>query len=109
MKAALIATFVLFGLAACGQSDDNANPTPAPTEATTTALAGADDFVAALGDIDPALAEDPDSAVSDARNVCLDLEQGKDDATVITNTGSRFSVDETTAEKIVDAAKEHLC
>jgi hypothetical protein len=58
---------------------------PSPDAEETNAL------VTALGNIKPELAADEDKAVNRARNVCSDLQAGKDDATVAANANARFS------------------
>ncbi|WP_435070455.1 DUF732 domain-containing protein [Amycolatopsis thermoflava] len=93
---------LLFVVAGCG-GPEPAPPTPAPTGA-----AGAASYLAALGAIDPALVTDPDRAVSRGKNVCLDLEAGKERATVVSNAAARFdggsvAVDAAKAERIVAA------
>ncbi|MER5894736.1 DUF732 domain-containing protein [Streptomyces sp. NPDC001876] len=45
----------------------------------------------ALSHIKPELAQDEERAVNRARNVCSDLQAGKDDATVAANANARFS------------------
>ncbi|WIX76699.1 DUF732 domain-containing protein [Amycolatopsis carbonis] len=77
--------------------DDSVNPV-APVERTYLA--------ALLHQIDPALVVGhANRAIDNGRNVCEDLAQGKDHATVVKNAASRFgadaSVDQAKAEKIV--------
>jgi uncharacterized protein YceK len=72
------------------------SPVPAAAEQVTVTpqvdadQQSADDaaFLAALGEIDAGLAHD--RSIGRAANVCLDIEQGKDDKTVIANMESRF-------------------
>lgn len=48
-------------------------------------------YLDGLTTIDPGLTVNEDRAISRATNICLDIEQGKDEATVINNTVQRLS------------------
>lgn len=97
----LAITGLLLLLAGCSTPTPDAEPSDEPSPAENSA------YLDALSEIDPALADD--HAVTDGQNICLDIEQGKDDATLARNAGLRFDVDEDTAALIVEAAREHLC
>lgn len=62
--------------------------------------------LAALEAIDPALVVGA-SVGNDIDGVCLDIEQGKDDATLARNASLRFDVDETVGAEIVEAVRPH--
>ena len=94
---------LLGALAGCGGGGEEAAPAPSATGGGQEAA-----YLAALKAIDPALA-DKKSAVSDGKNICLDLEQGKDAATVAKNAAARFEVDAATGAAIVGATKASLC
>lgn len=118
-------------LTACG-SGDTATPAAAPATAASApapAPAGsmpetvdADEvpadaraaYLDGLTEIDPGLTVDEDRAINRATNICLDISQGKDEATVITNTVSRLSggnatIDEAQAAQAVELARTHIC
>ncbi|QNE74027.1 hypothetical protein F0344_04900 [Streptomyces finlayi] len=69
----------------------------------------------ALSTIKPELAEDEQRAVNRARNVCKDVQDGKDEATVTTNAVERFSggsageLTEAQGAEIVKAVKSAFC
>ncbi|MET9729328.1 hypothetical protein ABZZ79_01295 [Streptomyces sp. NPDC006458] len=100
----------LAALTACGNGDDSDKPEakpktsasasksaaapkttpsrpagiPSPDEAQKAAL------LRALRAVNPALGADEEKAVTNARNVCLDMQQGKDSGTVAANAKARF-------------------
>ncbi|MDG9711148.1 hypothetical protein [Streptomyces sp. DH10] len=82
---------------------------PSPDAAQTAAL------IRALSAVKPALGADEEKAVSRARNVCLDQQQGKDAATVAANAKARFEGGDAgmlTAEQgkqIAEAVKTSFC
>ncbi|MEU4675186.1 DUF732 domain-containing protein [Amycolatopsis sp. NPDC023774] len=106
---------VIFGalvlLAGCGSQP----PAPAPAAPAASASprgvpvgpAGRT-YLEALRSIDPGLVENRARAILRGRDVCDDLAQGKDRATVVKNAALRFagghaSIDQAKAEKIVAA------
>ncbi|WP_282793703.1 hypothetical protein [Streptomyces sp. CC224B] len=72
-------------------------------------------LIRALGAVDAGLVANEERAVSRARNVCLDVKQKKDAATVQANAKARFeggtvptlSADQTA--QIVTAVRSNLC
>jgi len=71
-------------------------------------------YLAGLTDIDPGLTVNEDRAISRATNICLDIEQGKAAATIISNTAERLSggnatIDEAQAAEAVELARAHIC
>lgn len=93
----------------------SATAVPATTEASTTTLfpavtrpdANVIEFRAAAAAISMDLADE--RTVERAENICLDTQQGKDEATIVRNTAARFELDEAAATQLVAAAREHLC
>lgn len=115
-------------LAGCGSSE----PTPADVPAATASVtAPAEDrpdiltdvevsaedrasYLAGLRDIDPGLTSNEDRAIRRVTNICLDVEQGKDETTIINNTVERLSggsatINETQAAEVVELARTHIC
>ncbi|MFB6955273.1 DUF732 domain-containing protein [Streptomyces niveus] len=82
---------------------------PSPDAAQTETL------IRALRAVDPGLVADEDRAVDRARNVCLDVQGGKDAATVQGNAKSRFeggtvpSLTDDQAANIVTAVRSSFC
>lgn len=82
---------------------------PSPDAGQTAAL------MDALKGIKPELAADEERAVNRSRNVCSDLQAGKDSATVAANANSRFSggtageLTDAQGQQIVDAVKAAFC
>ncbi|MGW1839840.1 DUF732 domain-containing protein [Streptomyces sp. NPDC002067] len=82
---------------------------PSPDAAQTAAL------IRALRAVDPGLVAKEDRAVDRARNVCLDVHQGKDADTVQGNAKARFeggtvpSLTDDQAADIVTAVKSSFC
>lgn len=74
-----------------------------------------DAFLAAMTAIDPGLTVNADRALSRADNICLDISQGADEATILRNAEARYeggtvpdlSADQ--AQAIVSAAREFRC
>ncbi|MGH3745802.1 MAG: DUF732 domain-containing protein [Micromonosporaceae bacterium] len=101
----------LFVVAGCGGDGNASASPPSPPRSSAPAPAAADNepYIAALRKIDPALAEDPESAVRDASNVCLDIDQGKPAGTVVKNAALRFDVPAGQAKLIVKAARQYIC
>lgn len=110
-----------------------ASPKPAPTVTVTATpeseappVADAPDaplseearrdlYILTLTGIDQGLTVEADRALRRGDNICLDIEQGKDDATLIANAEARFeggTVPDLTADQarqIVDAARSYHC
>ncbi len=89
-------------------SQKPASGIPSPDAAQRESL------IRALRAIEPGLVAKEDRAVSRARDTCLDLKGGKDDATVQKNTRSRFeggnvTVTDDQAADIVSAVKSSFC
>ncbi|MEO3751259.1 DUF732 domain-containing protein [Streptomyces sp. B6B3] len=91
---------------------DEAGIAPEPDAAT------ADAYLAALDAIDPEIdGDDPESAISRGRDTCRTIHDHPDDrAQQIEQTNQRFTHPDhpdgwgrETAERILDAAHEHLC
>jgi hypothetical protein len=102
----LVATLgMMLVLAACGGSDTG-TPVPAPSVENP---ASAPLWLAELETINADLAEDSSRAISNGENVCLDIEQGKDSATVLKNLKARFEVNDAEARKILDATTKRIC
>ncbi|MFI8890520.1 hypothetical protein [Streptomyces paradoxus] len=82
---------------------------PSPDAAQTAAL------IRALSAVKSALGADEEKAVSRARNVCLDMQQGKDDATVAANAKARFeggdagTLTAEQGEQIAEGVKASFC
>lgn len=82
---------------------------PSPDTAQTAAL------IAALKAVDPGLVAKEDRAVDRARNVCLDIKQGKDAPLVQSNAKTRYeggtvpSLTDDQAASIVAAVKGSFC
>ncbi|MFD4141597.1 DUF732 domain-containing protein [Streptomyces sp. NPDC058572] len=82
---------------------------PSPDAAQTEAL------IRALRAVEPGLVAKEDRAVDRARNVCLDVQGGKDAATVQSNARARFeggtvpSLTDDQAANIVTAVKSTFC
>ncbi len=72
-------------------------------------------YLLTLTAIDPGLTTNADRAMRRAKDICLDIQQGKDDATLARNTELRFEggdVPDLTpeqAQQIVDAARAYRC
>ncbi|MDQ3151758.1 MAG: DUF732 domain-containing protein [Actinomycetota bacterium] len=114
-------------LTACGSSE----PTPtttAPAPAAPSVAPGspgvltADEvpadarapYLAGLTEIDPGLTVNEDRAIRRATNICLDIAQGTDEATVIGNTVQRLSggnatINEAQAAQVVELARRNIC
>ena len=114
-----LAAVAVFALAGCGGSDDktDSKSSTAPSSASSTPAAPAipspDEAQAkalttVLDTLKPGLGSDDDD-LSNARNVCLDLKQGKDDATAAKNAAARYGTDEVIGAAIVAAVKTSFC
>lgn len=100
-----------------------ASPTqgaPAPeTESPATVTASPDatqtqDLVTALNAIAPGVAGDEKQTVERASEVCLDISQGKDDTSLSSSAGERFSTEtimltDEQATQIVRAVRDTFC
>ncbi|SEE34048.1 hypothetical protein SAMN05216489_06261 [Streptomyces sp. 3213] len=121
----VLAAVAVFALAGCGGGDDKADsesstaPSSAPSASATPSTpaapavpspdeAQAQALTTVLDALKPGLGSE-DKDLSDARNVCLDLKQGKDDATAAKNAAARYGTDEVTAAGIVAAVKASFC
>lgn len=121
---------VLVSVAGCGTEKDeprSAPPgsSPAATQSVASSVAASPSgvtgtgpdttgFLAALQTVHPGLADKPPQALNRGLNVCLDIEQRKDAATVQANARARFETPDIklTAEdaaQIVAAARSYLC
>lgn len=72
------------------------------------------EFIADLAAINPGLVTNEERAVRRAENICADLEAGKDEGAVVSNTAQRFTggdvtIDEDEARQIIESAERHLC
>lgn len=103
----LVAIFVIAGVTAPAPEPQPMAPAPAAPAAPERDPRA--DFLAGVRAIDPALVENPDRAVRAGENVCLDVDGGKEPATVERNTAERFGVDTATAARIVDVARGTVC
>lgn len=123
----LLAITLLVG---CGSSEPSpaASEAPAvPASAATPAESGPDilaadevpaegraAYLAGLTSIDSGLTLNEDRAISRATNICLDIDQGKDETTIINNTVERLSggnatIDEDQAADVVELARTYIC
>ncbi|MGH3768610.1 MAG: DUF732 domain-containing protein [Pseudonocardiaceae bacterium] len=98
--------------AGCGSATPAPSRAPAPTAAPTTDAQTA--YLARLEQIDPGLVVNTERAIRRAENICLDIKQGKDEATVVSNTVQRLSggnatIDKAQAAQVVELAKTHIC
>lgn len=71
-------------------------------------------YLAGLRQIDAGLVANEDRAIRRAANICLDIAQGKDEQTVVTNTVKRLSggnatIDASQAARAVALARQHIC
>jgi hypothetical protein len=126
-----LAAVAVLALAGCGGTDDKADsksstaPSSAPTAPATSAAPATPATSAApavpspdavekealttvLNTLKPGLGSE-DDAMSNARNVCLDIKQGKDDETAAKNAAARYGTDEATGAAIVAAVKASFC
>lgn len=95
-------------------------PTPesgpvTPDVAVDTVLADARAaYLAALKQIDSGFVVNADRAIRRAENICLDVEQDKDESIVINNavqrlSGGDASINAAQAAQAVELAKTHIC
>ena len=91
------------------------SPSGVPASSVSGAVpADVPGYLAALRGIDPGLTVNEGRAVSRGENTCLDIRQGKPEATVVDNARQRFDggnapVDEAKARRIVGAVRTYLC
>lgn len=113
---AFIALFIALGVIAVATAPEPAVP-PLP-EPTTTAPAvtpaDPDAYLREIAAIDPGLTVNHDRALRRAENICQEIADGKDDATVIRNarerlSGGNASVDDDQAAAVVEQARIHIC
>jgi hypothetical protein len=114
MRHALAAVAALTLLAGCGSASTPAATAPAAQTSAAPAAAGPSDaqlaaFVAAYRAAYPADTRKDKPITDDVRNVCLDVSQGKDAATVAKSAAGRFGVDATAAAAIVAMARTTVC
>jgi hypothetical protein len=114
--AMLIAALPLAGCSSPGGAD--AEPPPPAVETPsgdTEGLSEAESqFVTMVNSIvGGAAAGDPERVLRRGENVCLDLEQGKDEAVAVGNAQQRFSgtveLSEEQARKVVETARTTIC
>lgn len=83
--------------------------TASPDDTQTAAL------LAALNTVVPGVADDEERVLTGARDVCLDISQGKDDATLAGNAARRFPAPDGTAvtgeqaSQLVQAVRDSFC
>jgi Protein of unknown function (DUF732) len=80
---------------------------PTPPQSQTAFLVG-------LSQLDSHLVANPDRSLSRARNVCLDIQGGKPESTVVSNARDRFSDDVVAlspeqAAEVVRLARTNVC
>ncbi|MFA5898132.1 MAG: DUF732 domain-containing protein [Hyphomicrobium sp.] len=72
-------------------------------------------FLATMTEIDRGLTVNPDRALGRADNICLDIEQGRDEAQILANAEARYeggTVPDVTPEQaqlIVNAVRDYRC
>ena len=71
-------------------------------------------YLSGLEKINPGLVANEDRAIDRATNICLDISQGKDEATVVNNAQQRLSggnatIDNAQAAQAVELAKTNVC
>lgn len=110
--AAALGVLALAALTACSAPADDQPETPAQNSPATQPAEeqpDAEAFTAALAEIDPALAADPEEALKSARNVCTYVAAGEDEAQQLKAVTDRFEVSEKDAPAVLTAIKEHVC
>lgn len=88
---------------ACSSAPDEDTSQPPPAPAASTPAGYLDAVKKAAPDV-PAK-----RAVSAAEDTCLDVKQGKDDATLTKNLAARLEVSEATAKKVLPAVRLYYC
>ena len=88
------------------------DPTPERTAAASQSGQDGPALRAALADIDPAL--DTDASIDAGEQVCLDIQEGQDDATVTANARKHFAdvasdLSDQQVAQIVEAVKTQFC
>jgi hypothetical protein len=105
-------------LAGCSSGPDAAPKTDVPAPAASAAPSSSLDtgtfdataaYLTALGQIDPKLTADRETALNDGQNICLEIQEKKTAAELEKNAAARFSVDAAQAKQILAAAKANLC
>jgi hypothetical protein len=104
-KIAIILWSVIAGLVLIGSLAIALAPDEPASDTNTTASDAPDELVTAVTAIAPET--NLDKILSNSENVCLDIEQGKDDATLARNAALRFEVDEAEGPALVDAIRPH--
>lgn len=111
----IAAAAAVCALAGCGTTSEPA-AAPAPVTVSETDLTDQEaQFLADLEAVDPDLVTKEDRALRRAENVCLDIEQGKNDEMIVDNTRQRYSngttvnLDMDQARRIVDSARANVC
>ncbi|MER6527615.1 hypothetical protein [Streptomyces sp. NPDC001508] len=101
---------------AAAKPADKASPEPSkPSGIPSPDAAQTEALISALRAVDPGLVAKEDWAVDRARNVCLDIQGGKEAATVQSNAKSRYeggtvpSLTDDQAAEIVTAVKSSFC
>jgi len=110
VKAVRLPFLVLAAAGALVVGACTATPEPAPEEDTASVaeLASAelpDELAEAVAAIAPEF--DIDYILTNAENVCLDIEQGKDEETLARNAALRFEVEEELGDELVNAIEPH--
>lgn len=119
----MLATTAIAALALAGCSGEETAPkaAEAPSSAPAVSSIPSPDagqtaaLMATLKTIKPELAADEERAVNRSRNVCSDVQAGKDTATVAANANARFSggtageLTDAQGQQIADAVKATFC
>lgn len=105
-------TGIIILTAACGSATPAPPRVPAPTAAPNSDAQAA--YLARPEQIDPGLVVNTERAIRRAKNICLDIEQGKNEATVVSNAVQRLSggnatIDKAQAAQVVELARMHIC
>lgn len=105
--AALLSAAVLIGCASGGADDEPAAEAPPATSTVPAEDPTPAGYLAALAKVAPGL---PDKrATNAAENTCLDVEQGKEKATLVRNLAGRLEVDEAKAEDALPVVRKFYC
>lgn len=110
--AVALGALALATLTACTapSSEDTNTPAPNPPVTSEEKEPDAAAFAAALAEIDPALAADPEEALKAARNVCTYVTAGESEEGQLKAVKDRFEgVSEKDAPAVLAAIKEHVC
>jgi len=119
-RAILITAIAVLALAGCSaeeapKAETAPSSTPAVSSIPSPDPGQTKTLVDALSAIKPELAQDEERAVSRSRNVCKDMQDGKDEAAMATNANARFSggsagqLTDAQGAEIVKAVKSSFC